>query len=102
MLTYKTYKDIPDAELSTSFMSDEGISEFLDARVVVCSDIVLCNKQRKTIYLATRKHKPAEGPWVIGGQTKRGESAQDTAVRRMKAETSLEIKADRLEYLGAV
>ena len=102
MLPYKIYKDIERLALSSAFMSDKGLQEFLDARPVVCSDIVLYNKERRTIYLATRKHKPAEGPWVIGGQTKRGESAEGTALRRLKAETTLEIDENRLEYLGTV
>ncbi len=95
----KIYKDAKDTKLEATFMSDEALCEFLDARVVVCSDVMLYNRKKESVYLATRKHKPAEGPWVIGGQTKRGEKAKDTACRRLKAETSIDIDPQRLEYL---
>ncbi len=102
MSMYKTYKDSPDLSLESKRMSDSALSEFLDARVVVCSDVILYNKTKKVVYLATRIHKPAEGLWVIGGQTKRGERAEQTAMRRLQAETGLSVDEDRLQFLTII
>lgn len=102
MLEHTVYKDEKSLTLEASYMSDAGLQEFLDARIVVCSDVLLCNAERRTVYLATRKHKPAEGLWLIGGQAQRGESARDTAVRKVHTETTVKIDQSRLHFLGTV
>lgn len=96
----KTYDNTNGKPLTSAFLSDKGLLEVLDGRPIVCSDVLLTNTDKKAVYLAKRKHKPAEGYWVIGGQRKRGESAEATACRRFKAETGQDISDDRLSFLG--
>lgn len=98
------YRDDPSFVIRPKRMSDPALAEFLSARPCVNADVVLYNRERRTIYLPTRISRPADGLWVIGGALKAGELPTDTLVRRIQAETGgeagLRIDPSRLEYLG--
>ena len=53
------------------------------------------------ILLAKRKIEPHKGEWdILGGFIEAGESAEETVIREMKEETTLDVEVD--EYLGSV
>jgi ADP-ribose pyrophosphatase YjhB (NUDIX family) len=96
----KTYTNNPDFEPQAPYMSDGALGEMMDARPVVCVDILLVNRAKKTVYLPTRISKPAEGLWFIGGGIKRNQDFLEAAQAAMKRETGLEIAKERFEFLA--
>ncbi len=95
----KTYSNNPEFSPEAPYMSDAAMTEMLDARPIVCVDILLVNKAKKTVYLPTRISKPAEGLWFIGGGIKRNQDFKQAAQAIMKREAGLDIDADRFEFL---
>lgn len=83
-------------------MSDSALSEMLSSRPVLNADVLFYNREKHEVYLPTRRSKPADGLWVIGGALKAGEQPTDTLVRRLIKETGLTIDPARLEFLGLV
>lgn len=73
--------------------------------IIVCTDAVIINRDRRTIYLAKRAIKPMQGLWWIGGRRLPGESAISSMQRCFKRETGLDIHSvhftlvDIAEYL---
>lgn len=94
------YTDNPDFRPEPKFMSDSALSEFLSARPCLNADVVFYQAETKTMYLPTRKSRPADGLWVIGGALKVGEHPTDTLVRRVAKETGLTIGKKRFIPLG--
>ncbi len=87
--------------LENNFLSGKALVEYLDGCVVVCSDVVPYSRERGTVILPIRIHKPAEGIWVIGGRTQKGERAAETVIRRLEKETGLKVGESRLQHLGS-
>lgn len=101
-MEFKQYEDKPGFTLQPKRMSDAVLAEMLSARPVVNADVIFYNKTTRTVYLPTRKSKPADGLWVIGGAMKAGEHPVDTLVRRVTAETGLMIPRERFEFLTLI
>lgn len=66
--------------MKPKFMSESALGEALSARPVLNADVIFYNPEEGVVYLPTRKSKPAEGIWVIGGALKAGEQPTDTLV----------------------
>jgi ADP-ribose pyrophosphatase YjhB (NUDIX family) len=96
------YTDDPQFALQPKFMSDAAMAEYLSARPTVNADVIFMRASERAVYLPTRRSKPADGLWLIGGARKAGETSADTAVRRLKAETALDIDQDRLRLIGII
>lgn len=101
-MLHKSYTDDASFQIKPQFMSDSALSEMLSARPVLNADVIFYNREKHQVYLPTRKSKPADGLWVIGGALKAGEQPTDTLVRRITKETSLAIDPKRLELLGLI
>lgn len=96
----KIYRQEKDFQIQPVFLTDEQYIAAISAFVVVASDVIIANRQNKTLYLPFRKVEPAAGPWPIGGRRKSGETALDCAIRCFKRETKLELEKERLNFIG--
>lgn len=94
----KLYRE-DNTKLEGRFLDDEVYSKALSALVVVCTDIVLINKERRTFFLAKRTIESMKGWWCMGGRMMRGETELDSVRRLMKRETSLDVATSRFTYV---
>ena len=101
-MLFKSYADKPSFRMTPTHMSDTALSEMLSSRPVLNADVLFYNREKHEVYLPTRRSKPAEGLWFIGGALKAGEQPTDTLVRRLAKETGLSIDPARLELLGLI
>lgn len=83
-----------------TFLTEEEYGRALESLVVVCADVLVVNKERNVLLLASRKAKPIQGPWMFGGRLYAGERETDAASRILERETSLHIEKSRLQYIG--
>ncbi len=84
------------------FMSEEVYAEVVKHTIIVCTDVIIINKQRKTVYLAKRCVDPMPGLWVIGGRRRKGESPIQGMLRNFYRETGLCIDSKRFELVDVV
>ena len=70
--------------------------------VVVCVDALIVNRSKRTVFLAKRQAKPAQGMWwYIGGRVLAGETFERSIVRCFERETSLSVSMIRFEPANA-
>jgi len=67
--------------------------------VIVTTDVVIVDYQKRTLWLATRKARPVSDPWWIGGRRRAGESLIDAARRNFHRETGLLIDPSRFAFV---
>lgn len=82
-----------------SFLSEGVYAAALESLVVVCVDVLVIDRQRKTAFLPQRKAKPMSGYWVIGGRVFAGEKEIDAMRRSLRRETSLDLPPERFTFL---
>lgn len=92
------YREDISVVLPRKFLEESVYAEGLEAFVLVCTDCLLINRARKTIYLAKRKSKPMSDWWFIGGRVFIGEEEEAALLRCLKRETGLEISRERLRF----
>lgn len=81
-------------------LSDEEYANAIQTLVVVCTDVVFIDRPKKTIYLARRASKPAQGWWwFIGGRSRVGEDERSSIQRCVLRETKLTISKERFEFV---
>ncbi len=94
------YKDLPDLELSSVYVSDDVYAQAIEAFIVVCADTLIINRTNKTVCLAKRKAKPCDTWYMIGGRMRRGEREAQAAQRNINRETGLSLPEDRFTFWG--
>ncbi len=100
MLQPSFYKD-DDARPSTPiFLPEKTYASVLDSLIIVSADIIPIDRERKIVYLATRKVKPCSGLWLIGGRMFVGENEKAAAARCFARETSLKIPDERFGFVS--
>lgn len=80
-------------------LSDEEYGRAIQAFPVVCSDVVIIDRDKKTIFLTNRASKPAGGWWFIGGRSFVGETEFQSIQRCFKRETGLLIPEERFKFV---
>ena len=100
MVLPKVFIENPFHEIEKNFLSEEEYSKAVSRFINVCTDIIIINEKRETIFLPKRVVDPMKGLWVIGGGRLPGEEAPDSAVRCFLRETSLKIDPRRLAPVG--
>ncbi len=61
------------------YLSEHDYANAIQSLVVVCTDIVIINREEKRIYLAYRKAKPMNNYWWIGGRMRAGETKEESS-----------------------
>jgi ADP-ribose pyrophosphatase YjhB (NUDIX family) len=97
----KRYCEDPAFKMQPQYISEAAMSEVYTSRPVTCSDIILYQNPA-SVFLTTRRFRPGEGLWVIGGARLAGETAMETAMRKLKTETSLGADTSRFKFLGII
>lgn len=86
---------------TTRRLDDKEYAEALDAFVVSCADVIVCD-QHGNMLSGYRQIKPQEGYWVsCGGRMQRGESFQEAASAKIQGELGLAIDPSRLQYVSS-
>lgn len=96
----KSYTEPGYQEIPKTYLSEEEYEKALRTFVLLCTDIVIVDKNKKTFYLAKRKHKPINNWWFIGGRMNATETKEESAVRCFKRETDIDIKEEDLEFVA--
>jgi len=96
----RTYTNNDSFEPDSMIMSDSAMIEMLDGRPLVNVDILLVDRQNKKLILPTRRAKPAEGLWFIGGGIKRNQDFKEAAQATFKRETGVELSLERFKFLA--
>ena len=91
----KLYVEDPTHRMERTFLNEETYEQAMRAMIIVCTDTVIMNRKRKTIYLAKRAIKPMQGLWWIGGRRLTGENALSSVHRCFRRETGLDLHAMR-------
>lgn len=94
------YKDFPDLELGSVYVSDEVYAQAIEAFIVVCADTLIINRAKKTVHLAKRNAKPCDTWYMIGGRMRRGERETQAAQKNFNRETGLKLTEDRFTFWG--
>lgn len=100
MTLVNSYKEEGFSLPPEDFLNNEEYAKAIQNLVVVCTDIVIVDKENETIYLAKRKSKPMNNYWWIGGRMKAGETKEESAIRCFKRETGLDINISDLKLEG--
>lgn len=100
------YTDISenDIRISDEKTTLEVYIEWLKKKVICCADVLpyLIHNDEVNLILPTRKLEPGEGgPWLIGGQSFRGETAIRTAYNRFAEDVNISIDVERLALLAS-
>ena len=98
----KSYTEKDYKEIISPRLTEEEYEKSLRAFVILCTDILIIDKNKKTIYLAKRKAKPMNGWWFIGGRMYANETKEESAVRCFKRETDIDIKEENLDFVALV
>lgn len=86
-------------EMRGGFMSDAAYLEVLDNTIIVCTDTIIVNHRRRTVYLAKRATKPMKGLWWIGGRRNKAEAPLEGIRRNFKRETGLDLPGRRFKFV---
>lgn len=95
------YRDL-DFKPTSLRLNDAEYERAMLAFPILCADVVFIVRDARTFLLADRIVHPVKGWWWIGGRVLRGESFEDAAIRKLREETGLLLKADRLTYIETV
>jgi len=95
----KRYQEDPNHTIKSVWLDDPTYAAAMTAFVLVCTDAVIVDRRRRTIWLATRAILPMRGLWVIGGRRLAGETIAASIQRCFARETSLTIPRERFKYL---
>ncbi len=86
--------------MSPVYLDDVEYTRATQCLVLLCADVLIISKDRKTFYLARRKSRPAKDWWwFIGGRRKFGELPTKSPQRCFERETGLRISAKRFQYV---
>ena len=73
----------------------------MQAFVIVCTDAIVVDRKKRTVWLARRAVLPMKGLWIIGGRRFAGEAALDSITRCFKRETGLTVTPERFSFIMA-
>lgn len=96
----RTYIESGYQPIPKTFLPDDAYVQGLQAFVYGCTDAVIINSARRTIYLAKRSQKPMIGWWWIGGRMNAGETKEQSIIRCFAREVGLTFPQDRFTLLS--
>lgn len=96
----RVYIEDASFRMKTERLPDDLYAQAISSLIVVCADVLFVNRARKTVFLAHRIAKPMIGLWLIGGRMQAGAQADAEMSKLVQRETSLDIPAERFEFLA--
>ena len=93
------YREASNHRIQPVRLDDKTYAEAIQSFVIVCTDAIVFNRERRTVFLARRLVKPMQGWWIIGGRMQAGESPHQSMRRCFKRETSLDLPDERFNLL---
>lgn len=96
----KIYVEEPGHIYDPLRLEEAEYARAIQSLIVVCTDIGIIDSESKTIYLARRASRPANGWWwFIGGRSRIGETEHQSARRCFQRETGLLIDERRFNFV---
>ncbi len=89
--------DMVREQMRGGFMDDVTYAAMVDHTIIVCTDAVVVDPQRRTFFLARRVARPMKGLWWIGGRRRKGETPQEAMCRNFLRETGLSLPSERFD-----
>ena len=83
-------------------MSDAAYKEVIDNTILVCTDVVIVNIEKRVVCLAKRIVDPMRGIFWIGGRRKKGETPLEGMQRNFRREAGFDLPADRFKFVTFV
>lgn len=80
-------------------MSEHDYTAAVSNTIIVCTDVVIINRERQTFYLAKRAAHPMKGIWWIGGRRHKGETPLEGIRFNFKRETGLDLPESRFTFV---
>lgn len=81
--------------------TEKEYAKIIQSLVIVCTDALIIDRKKQTIFLAKRRAKPAAGKWwYIGGRTFAGETFKESVQRCFKRETKLKLPTSRFKFIN--
>jgi len=80
-------------------LSDEAYANAITSFIIVCTDIVSIDREKKVFHLAKRIVHSAKGIWRFGGRQRAGETMRESCVRLMEKELGLTLTPERFSYV---
>jgi len=81
--------------------SDKEYAKITQSLVIACTDALIIDRKKQTVFLAKRRAKPAANKWwYIGGRTFAGETPKESIQRCFKRETKLKLPICRFKFIN--
>lgn len=93
------YVDDPNHVMPQAFLAPEIYAEAITSMIVVCTDIMIVDSSKRTVWLAHRIAKPMSTWWFLGGRALAGETEYQSVARNFQRETELVLPEERFSYL---
>ena len=80
--------------MKPSFLSNKELTFAKEVAPVFCVDVVLIPEEEVSSVILFRRDMSAANPnifWIIGGRQQKGETVEETAMRKIKSETGFDI-----------
>ncbi len=81
--------------------SEKEYAKITQSLILVCTDALIINRKKQTVFLAKRRAKPAAGEWwYIGGRTFAGETLKESVRRCFERETKLKLPVSKFKFIN--
>ncbi|MEK7133491.1 MAG: hypothetical protein AAB804_00280 [Patescibacteria group bacterium] len=95
----KIYREDPHHRIPTGWLDDPTYAAAMTGFVIVCTDAMVIDRVRRTVWLADRTILPMKGLWILGGRRLPGEAIEASIQRCLEREARLTFARERFEYL---
>ena len=98
-----TIKEDGGHQITPTFLSEECYKEAVGGFILVTADIIIINREKKSILLGKRTQNPVKGEWwFMGGRRQAGAWQMEAVAKNFRKETGLEMPRDRFQFLTQV
>ncbi len=95
------YRQRGNSRFAPIRFSEKEYSKITQSLALVCTDALIIDRKKQTVFLAKRRAKPAAGQWwYIGGRTFAGETFEESVRRCFERETGLKLSTSRFKFIN--
>ncbi|MEK7609521.1 MAG: NUDIX hydrolase [Patescibacteria group bacterium] len=98
----KTFTETGFKPFPSPHISDDAYAQCLQSAAIGAADVIPIDRKNRTIYLAWRRRKPAQGWWFFGGRVKASETNASAAIRCFARETKVSLGLDRITHIAVL
>lgn len=98
----KSYTEKGFQDIGKVFLTDEEYERALRTFVIMCTDIIIVDFAKRTIFLAKRKAKPIVGWWYVGGRMQATETKEESVRRCFFRETGVDLNEEKFKLVAVL